>query len=151
MSIILPCLYSFLACIGFCIIFNIRGKMIFYASIGGVLAWLTFELAAVYQNDLIQYFAATVVLSLYSEIMARVHKVPVTIFLIAALIPLVPGSGIYYTMEHFIQGNTQEFLSTFIHTFAIAGSLAFGILLVSSLVYLWKKIENNHKLKLNKK
>ncbi|MFQ7058648.1 MAG: threonine/serine exporter family protein [Turicibacter sanguinis] len=74
MSIILPCLYSFLACIGFCIIFNIRGKMIFYASIGGALAWLTFELAAVYQNDLIQYFAATVVLSLIR--LWHVHKVP---------------------------------------------------------------------------
>ena len=41
MSIILPCLYSFLACIGFCIIFNIRGKMIFYASIWMIKISLT--------------------------------------------------------------------------------------------------------------
>lgn len=121
--------------------------MIFYASLGGAIAWFVFEITAIYGNDLIQYFAATVVLSLYSEIMARIHKVPVTVFLIAALIPLVPGSGIYYTMEHFIEGNTEEFLSTFIHTFAIAGSLAFGILLVSSLVYLWKKVQLANKIK----
>ena len=79
MSIFLPCLYAFLACVGFCLIFNIRGKMIIYASIGGALGWLIFELTAFYGNDLIQYFAATVVISLYSEIMARVHKVPVTV------------------------------------------------------------------------
>lgn len=151
MTLFLPCLYSFLACIGFCIIFNIRGKMVFYASLGGAIGWFIFELAAIYGNDLTQYFAATVALSIYSEIMARVYKVPVTIFLIAALIPLVPGSGIYYTMEHFINGNTQEFLSTFIHTLAIAGSLAFGILLVSSWVYLWKKVQIANKLKSLKK
>ena len=141
MSIFLPCLYSFLACIGFCLMFNIQGKMIIYASIGGALGWLVFELTAFYGNDLIQYFASTVAISIYSEVMARVRKVPVTVFLIPALIPTVPGSGIYYTMEHFIEGETEAFLSTFIHTLAIAGSLAFGILLVSSLVYFWKNLQ----------
>lgn len=151
MEIFLACLYSFLACIGFCIIFNIRGKMVFYASLGGVFGWLAFELFSFLGSDLSQYFIATVVISMYSEIMARIHKVPVTIYLIAALIPLVPGSGIYYTMEHFINGNIEAFLSTFVHTIAIAGCLAFGILLVSSLVRLWNKIYvANHKKRVAK-
>ena len=30
-------------------------------------------------------------------------------------------------MEHFIEGNIDEFLATFVHTIAIAGCLAFGI------------------------
>lgn len=132
MNLLLPCLYSFLATIGFCIIFNIRGKMIFFAALGGAIGWLFFELSAGFKSDLIQYFIATVVISFYSEIMARVHKVPVTVYLVAALIPLVPGSGIYYTMEHFIAGDMNSFLSTFAHTLAIAGCLALGILLVSS-------------------
>lgn len=151
MEIFLSCLYSFLACIGFCIIFNIRGKMVFYASLGGVFGWLAFELFAFLGSDLSQYFISTVVISMYAEIMARIHKVPVTIYLIAALIPLVPGSGIYYTMEYFIDGNIEAFLSTFVHTIAIAGCLAFGILLVSSLVRLWHKIYfANHKKRVTK-
>ncbi len=141
MSILLPCLYSFIATVGFCIIFNIRGKMVFFASLGGALGWLAYELSSFFGNDLSQYFIATVVIALYSEIMARLHKVPVTVYLIAALIPLVPGSGIYYTMEHFIDGNNDAFLTTFIHTIAIAGCLAFGILLVSSLVRLSNRIK----------
>ena len=136
MKILLSCLYSFVATIGFCVIFNIRGKMVFFASFGAALGWLAFELSA-----LSQYFIATVVIALYAEIMARLHKVPVTVYLIAALIPLVPGSGIYYTMEHFIDGNIDAFLSTFVHTIAIAGCLAFGILLVSSLVRLTNRIK----------
>ena len=135
MKILLSCLYSFVATIGFCVIFNIRGKMVFFASFGAALGWLAFELSAFFGTDLSQYFIAT------AEIMARLHKVPVTVYLIAALIPLVPGSGIYYTMEHFIDGNIDAFLSTFVHTIAIAGCLAFGILLVSSLVRLTNRIK----------
>lgn len=141
MSILLSCFYSFVSTIGFCIIFNIRGKMVFFASLGGALGWLAYELSAFFGNDLSQYFIATVVIALYAEIMARLHKVPVTVYLIAALIPLVPGSGIYYTMEHFIDGNNDAFLTTFTHTIAIAGCLSFGILLVSSLVRLSNKIK----------
>ena len=113
MKILLSCLYSFVATIGFCVIFNIRGKMVFFASFGAALGWLAFELSAFFGTDLSQYFIATVVIALYAEIMARLHKVPVTVYLIAALIPLVPGSGIYYTMEHFIDGNIDAFFFQF--------------------------------------
>lgn len=150
MEIFLSCLYSFLACIGFCIIFNIRGKMVFYASLGGAIGWLSFELSAIFGTDLSQYFIATIVISMYAEIMARIHKAPVTVYLIASLIPLVPGSGIYYTMEHFIDGNIEAFLSTFVHTIAIAGCLAFGILLVSSIVRLWSKIHFSNQKRVTK-
>ena len=133
MDVLLPCLYTFIATAGFGIIFNIRGKMVFYAALGGTIGWLAFIGSSFLGTDLIQYFIATVIIALYSEIMARIHKVPITVYLIAALIPLVPGSGIYYTMEHALTGDIVAFLETFIHTIAIAGSLAFGILLVSSL------------------
>ncbi|MGL4336451.1 MAG: threonine/serine exporter family protein [Turicibacter sp.] len=140
MTVLLQCLYSYLACIGFCIIYNIRGKMIYYSSLGGAIGWFVFELFKPFGNDLIQYFFAMVIIALYSEMMARIHKVPVTVYLIVGLIPFVPGSGIYYTMEHFIDGNTDLFLSSFVHTLAIAGTLAFGILLVSSVVRLVTRV-----------
>ena len=85
------------------------------------------------QNDIVQFFIATVVITIYSEVMARIHKVPVTGYLLIALLPMVPGGGIYYTMEYCIAGNTQMFLETGLHTLGIAGALALGILLVSSL------------------
>ena len=74
MKILLSCLYSFVATIGFCVIFNIRGKMVFFASFGAALGWLAFELSAFFGTDLSQYFIATVVIALYAEIMARLHK-----------------------------------------------------------------------------
>ena len=78
------------------------------------------------------------VISIYAEIMARVCKVPVTLFLTTAVLPLVPGGGMYYTMEYCVQGEMQLFAETGLHTLALAGAIALGIMLVSSLVRMWK-------------
>ena len=75
--------------------------------------------------------------SAYAEVMARVFKAPVTGFLTIGILPLVPGGGIYYTMEYCVSGETSQFIETGIHTFAIAGALAIGVLVVSSLVRLF--------------
>ena len=75
-------------------------------------------------------------LAAYSEVLARVQKAPVTVYLLTALLPLVPGGGIYYTMERCLKGDTQGFLETGLHTLGLAGALALGVLLVSSSVRL---------------
>ena len=88
-------------------------------------------------NDLAQYLISTIIVSAYAEVMARVFKAPVTGFLTIGILPLVPGGGIYYTMEYCVSGQTSQFIETGIHTFAIAGALAVGVLIVSSLVRLF--------------
>ena len=128
----LPCLYSFLACVGFCIVYDLRGKVLVLAPLGGSIGWLVYLCTAFTGNDIAQYFLATVAVAVYAEIMARLDKAPVTGYLIVALIPMVPGGGIYYTMEQCILGNMEEFARMGAHTFGIAGALALGILLVSA-------------------
>lgn len=95
-----------------CLVFNVRGKLIFFTSLGGAIGWFVYLLCRPLQNDIVQFFIATVVITIYSEVMARIHKVPVTGYLLIALLPMVPGGGIYYTMEYCIAGNTQMFLET---------------------------------------
>lgn len=139
MDVLLPCLYSFIACCAYCVIFNIRGLGMVLCSLGGALAWLVYLLAAplVHHNDILQFFWAAVFLSIYSEVMSRVRKCPVTGYQLLAFIPLVPGSGIYRTMEYCINGETDLFVSEGVHTLGISGALAVGVLLVSSAVRLF--------------
>ena len=54
--------------------------------------------------------------------------------MLIALLPLVPGSGIYYTMRHCISGNTDLFLSTLLHTLGFAAAISVGAMLVSSVL-----------------
>lgn len=124
-----------------CLVFNVRGKLIFFTSLGGAIGWFVYLLCRPLQNDIVQFFIATVVITIYSEVMARIHKVPVTGYLLIALLPMVPGGGIYYTMEYCVSGQTSQFIETGIHTFAIAGALAVGVLIVSSLVHLFQKMQ----------
>lgn len=131
---LLPAFYSFVACAGFCFVCNIRGKQLFFAALGGGVAWLAYLVTGLFlANEAIRYFLAAVVFSAYAEIMARIYRAPVTCYLLIALIPLVPGGGIYYTMEHCVNGDTQAFLETGLHTLGLAGALALGVVVVSTL------------------
>lgn len=149
-SMLLPCIYSFVACCAYCILFNIRGYGMVLCSLGGALAWLVYLLcAALTTSDILQYFCAAVFLSAYSEVMSRLRKCPVTGYQLLAFIPLVPGAGIYKTMEYCINGETDLFVSTGVHTLGISGALALGVLLVSSIVrmyYTFRKKRNIAKL-----
>lgn len=132
---LLPCLYAFLACVGFCLIFNIHGPGIAICGSGGALGWLVYLLAVyVTPNDILRFLLAAIAITLYSEIMARVRRCPVTSYLIIALLPLVPGGGIYEAMRYCVQGDMQMFLSALVHTFGIAGALALGAVLGSSVL-----------------
>ena len=77
-------------------------------------------------------FFASVIAAIYSEVMARSRKYPVTSYLVISSIPLLPGAGIYYTMSFGLEGNMQAALQKGLETAGIAGSIAVAILLVST-------------------
>lgn len=141
----LPCIYAFLACIGFSLLFNIHGVGMLICAGGGALGWLVYLLAApLVHSDITQSFLAALAISAWSEIMARLRRCPVTSYLLVALFPLVPGGGIYYTMEHAMSGETALFLESLLHTLGLAGALAVGVLLVASLARLVTNYQNGH-------
>ncbi len=125
-----PCLSAFLACLGFTFIFNIHGAEKIIGGLGGALGWLVYLLAG---KTIFSAFLASAVIGVYSEIIARLRRCPVTGCLLVALLPLVPGSGIYYAMRSCMAGDTQQFLSKLLHTLGFAAALAVGAMLSSSL------------------
>ena len=127
---VLPCLCAFAGCIGFTLVFNIHGPGKLIAGCGGALGWLVYLLAG---KTILAGFFAAMAISLFSEVMARIRRCPVTGYQLVALLPLVPGGGIYYAMEHAINGETDLFLNVLFHTLGLAGSLAVGVILASSL------------------
>ena len=148
----LPCLWAFLACIGFSLLFNIHGVGMLICAGGGALGWLCYLLTApLVHSDIIQSFFAALAISAWSELMARLRKCPVTSYLLVALFPLVPGGGIYYTMEHAMSGETSLFLSSLLHTLGLAGALATGVLMVSSLMRLFIVSQDKHRARLEGK
>jgi uncharacterized membrane protein YjjB (DUF3815 family) len=131
---IINSLYATAATFSFCVLFNIKGKNMFVASLGGGLGWLIYLLLLHFElTETSSLFFASITLGIFSEIMARVLKTPVTTFIVPALIPLVPGGGMYYTMLESVQGNIYTSLETGLQTLSNAGALAVGIVFVSSI------------------
>ncbi|MBW9147763.1 threonine/serine exporter family protein [Clostridium sp. CM028] len=134
--------YAFLSSLSFGILFNIRGKNLVIAALGGGISWFTYLLASRLQASIVfSLFFASMVGSIYSELMARIYKNPVTIFVICAIIPLVPGGGMYYSTLEAVKGNFNAALSKGAETLFSAISIAIGIVFVSSISSIFKKIK----------
>ena len=132
------CLYSFLGCLGFVFLFNIHGPGALLCTLGGVLAWILYDVVyRISGSDLIAYFWAALGSSFYAEIMARIRKCPAIAYLVVAIFPLIPGAGVYYTMNYAVQGQMDAFASSGMHTAATAGIIAVGILLASTVFRMW--------------
>lgn len=144
---LLNSLFSFMGTLSFAILFNIKGKKLFLAALGGGISWFFYLLLLnMTGSHLEALFFASIVGGIFSEVMARLLKTPVTTFVICTVIPLVPGGGMYYTMLATIQGDINKSLSVGLGTIADAGAIAIGIVFVSSLAKLINiiKSKKNH-------
>lgn len=145
---VLPCM---IACIGFGVVFNVHGPGMLLCAAGGVLTWVVYRVTLYLGGtDLMAFFWGTAASALYSEIMARIRKCPAIGYLVIAIFPLIPGAGVYYTMNHAVRGEMELFVSKGMHTAAEAGIMAIAILLVSTTMrmvntYRRRRLEKNTK------
>ncbi len=141
-SALIQMLAATVGCIGFFIVFNIHGPGGFLCALGGMVTWGFYCLTAHFGgSELTCYFVAALVAAIYSETMARIRKYPTISYLVVSIFPLIPGASIYYTANQFVIGNMTGFAAQGKHTIAIAGVIAVGILLISTIV----RLINEHK------
>ena len=131
-----------IGCVGFSILFNIHEKGIVFCAVGGVLTWSVYLVVIHFTgDDIAAHFWASLFAGFYSEIMARIRKKPAIAYLVVSIFPLLPGAGVYYTMNYAVRGNMDQFAQTGMHTAAVAGIMAVGILLASTsvrMIQVWK-------------
>ena len=134
MEYIIQLASAFLGSMGFALLFHIRREKLLLASLGGLLTWGVYLAAGLWvDQDVPRFFFASVAAAVYAEAMARLRRCPVTGYLLVALLPLVPGGGIYFAMSYCVAGDIQRFLDTLLHTFGMAAALAVGAMMTSSL------------------
>ena len=132
------CAAGLVGTLGFGLMFNIRGRGVPLALLGSVISWLVCSLLLrLGVSEPVCYLAAAACSSFYAEIMARLRKFPATSYLLCALVPLIPGAGIYYTMDFIRRGMGAEAYAKGVATAAIAGAVAVGVLLVSTAFRMW--------------
>lgn len=116
--------------LGFALLFNIKGKDLFWASLAGFLDWAVYILAFIYTKDEYQsYFFASLFLGLYSQIISRRNKAPATIYHAVGFIPLIPGRSLFLTMENLFTTDWENVLKYGANSVNIAIAISGGIAL----------------------
>lgn len=131
---IIEVLGAFVAIAAFAVIIETPKRYIGYAGIVGAVGWLVYlvslEMGA---TEVVATFLSATAVSVVSHIFSRVFKTPVTVFLIAGILPTVPGAGMYRIAYSVIAGNgemTSHYLNT---TLQLAGVIAIGIFIVDAI------------------
>ena len=130
---------AFFGTLGFTVVFRSKRKHIFVIAAGGALSWTVYLLSAIFFNsEPLCYFIASASVGVYSEIFARVLRTPTTNVFAVAVLPLIPGGGLYYTMRYAVNNEWDMFLTKGSTTIKIALAIALGIISVSTVVKLAK-------------
>lgn len=125
-----------LGAFGFSLIFNVRGKEVIFTTLGGLLAWSSYLLLKIAGlTPVAAYLVVSVIITAYAEVSARIHKAPATVFLVSAIIPLVPGSRLYATMVCAVNQDWDGFLDMGLNTLLLAMAIAGGIIIVSTIMH----------------
>ena len=117
-----------IGCVGFAVMFKVRGMQVIYSGIGAFFTWTIYMLVyAARPSNFLATFVGASFVALYAFFMSRINKAPSTIFLTASVFPLIPGATLYYAMYGFVsqdfalaQSQTLKLFTT-----CIAISLAF--------------------------
>ena len=119
------------ACTGFALWFKIRGKQVWYNSIGAFFTWAIYvAVSAVKPSNFMATMIAAGFVGFYAFIMSRVNKAPSTIFLTASVFPLIPGPNLYYVMYGCVSQDPQMVFDETIILLATCLAIAFGFIIV---------------------
>jgi len=141
MSIFIQLITALLGSLGFAMIFNIPKKYMLVASVGGLVCWAMYLVTEVFSAGVfIPSLVASACAAFYAEVTARVVKVPATVIFVSAIIPLIPGSSLFYTMSHAVSGEWDLFSQYGMRTIQYILGISCGISIVWSSGYMIQKI-----------
>lgn len=130
-----------LSALGFAVLFHVERRFLFSMWLGGFLCWAAYlGSQQIWSGSFAPSLAASIVVALYAEILARVCKAPSTPFFAVSEMPLFPGGSLYYCMLNALEGNTELSLAYGRATFATALGIAGGMSIVWALCDLSRKI-----------
>ena len=136
-ELIIQLVSAWVGSLGFSLMFNSGTKVLLPGTLGGMLGWAVYLLAVELNlNSFVSAVIAAAFCQIYSEVFARVIKVPKTILYIPAIVPLVPGGSLYYTMYNAAVSNWSQFKFYGMQTLHVAFGIAVGASFVSAIMLL---------------
>ena len=119
--------------VGFAVLFNVPVAKLMPIALASALSWIGYALCMMFGGGAFwALFIGTAIAALISELLARILKTPVLMLLVPILIPLIPGGDLYHMMNALVRGQDENMLRYARLVLTEAGSIALGIICVSS-------------------
>lgn len=143
MMIIEQLLTSFIASAAFGLIFNVPKRTLIHCGATGMVSWSIYMIStelslAAIPATLIAAFVVTVI----SQLFAKLYKTPIIVFSVAGIIPLVPGGLAYDAMKHVVQDQYDIAVQLAVEAFMISGAIAIGLVFSEVINQLIRKTEH---------
>jgi uncharacterized membrane protein YjjB (DUF3815 family) len=131
---------AFFAVISFALVLELPKKYVVLAGGIGAAGWLTYLLVAAAAGSVTAAaFLSTLLVALASHVSARMFRAPVTVFLVAGILPSVPGASIYRSVSYMITNEPELSSHYLVQTLQISGAIAMAIFIMDSLFRLGQK------------
>ena len=113
--------------------FGIEKRAIVWALISSIFCCAAYEIAYLFGcGFFLSSLIASGVAAAYSDVVAHLLKVPATVMIIPGIVPLVPGSRLYYTMLGAVNSDMQSFYENGTAALQMSAGLAIGIIAVTA-------------------
>ena len=137
MEIIVEIGLSFVATACFGIIFNAPIKAIPWCGIVGALGWSIYALLS--ENGVYEVHASFVgafVVAIVAHSYARRFRMPMIVFSVSGILPLVPGGIAYNAMRNIVEMDYLAGLEYGMRAFLISGAIAMGLVFAEVIMQL---------------
>ena len=133
-TVVIQLVTAFISSLGFSLLFGMSPKYLAPASFGGLFTWGVYLLCAqIFTGAFMPCFIASAYAVMFAEFLARMLKTPATLFVIPAVIPLVPGSFLYYAMDSAVHGERAAAAEFGAKALVFALGIAAGLSVVTAL------------------
>lgn len=140
---------SFIAAAAFGVIFNAPRKSLVYCGLVGMVGWLVFSLVRYLNDDpIVASFAGAFSIAFVAHIMAKKFKMPMIIFSVAGIIPLVPGGSAYNAMRNVVEEDYGVAVEYAALALMISGAVAMGLVFAEIITQIWLKSLKSMKVKI---
>ncbi len=134
-------LYGAIATAAFAVFANLEWAMVPFAAVGAGLSWICYlALTAAWGAKVLSLFFGAAVAGVYSETVAKFTRKPASSFVLPAIVCLVPGTKIYFTMSEAVNGSLEKATTMGVDTLLSAGAIAAGVAFVTSLVLITRRV-----------
>ena len=127
----------------FTMLLEIPKRYAFHCGIAGGVNWLVYLIVMeTLESSMAAAFFSSLAVAILSQIFARTQKTPVNVFLVAGILPTVPGGGIYRCVYYFIRNNSSQSNYYLLQTLKTAGAIAMAIFITDSLFRFFQYYQN---------